>query len=295
MNSRAGERRAAQDKPVSDVPRAPAFIVTIYGDVVDPRGGALWIGTLIECCARHGLNETLVRTAVSRLVAAGNLEGVRIGRKSYYRLSERAREEFREAARLLFGPPPDVEDWLISLSTAGDLPGPWARLSPSVAIAPNREDVAPVDGVVMRAEQIGAQDELRSLAREKWALDEVARAYEAFLDRHASLLDTGRSESCFSPEGALARRLRLVHDYRHAALNDPRLPRAACPEDWPATRARRLFVSAYLGLSDKADAFVGESFLNENGALQAHNAETERRLSRLEREAAGWEQSATFR
>ena len=62
-----------------------------------------------------------------------------------------------------------------------------------------------------------------------------------------------------------------------------------------ATRARRLFVSAYLGLSDKADAFVGESFLNENGALQAHNAETERRLSRLEREAAGWEQSATFR
>lgn len=289
MNTLSGEHTAIQDTLLRDVPRAPAFIVTIYGDVVEPRGGALWIGTLIECCGRHGLNETLVRTAVSRLVASGNLEGVRIGRKSYYHLSERAREEFREAARLLFLPSPDARDWLLSLTVAGDLPPPWVRLSPTVAIAPKRDDVGPVDGVLMRAEQIGAHGDLRSLAREKWALDDVARAYESFLERHQSLLDGRGTASSLSPEEALARRLRLVHDYRHAALKDPRLPRGACPTDWPAERARRLFVTVYLGLSAMADEFVGETFLNDNGALPARTDETERRLARLESEAAAWD------
>ena len=55
----------------ANAPRAPAFLVTLYGDVVEPRGGTLWMGSLIECCAMHGLSESLVRTAVSRLVGAG--------------------------------------------------------------------------------------------------------------------------------------------------------------------------------------------------------------------------------
>ncbi|TDH35254.1 ArsR family transcriptional regulator [Pseudohoeflea suaedae] len=265
--------------------------MTIYGDVVEPRGGMLWMGTLIECCGAHGLSETLVRTAVSRLVAAGRLEGLRIGRRSYYRLSDAARSEFRAASRLLFLPPPASEDWLFCLSeTSSDqeLGAGWVRLSPTVAIAPNREGVAPVDGVVMRAGQVEGQGDLRSFAREKWALEDVAHSYQAFLDRHQCLLDGPSFVASLSPEEALARRLRLVHDYRQAALIDPRLPPAACPTDWPAERARRLFVTAYLGLSGRADAFVGETFLNDQGALEAVNAETEQRLSRLESEAASW-------
>ena len=89
-----------------------------------------------------------------------------------------------------------------------------------------------------------------------------------------------------SPSAALALRLRLVHDYRHAALSDPRLPRAACPQGWPAERARQLFVSAYVGLSAPAEAFVGTQFLSPDGALAARNEETERRLFQLKREAA---------
>lgn len=60
--------------------KAAGFIVTIYGDVVEPRGGVVWTGNLIETCAAAGISETLVRTAVSRLVAAGQLSGEREGR-----------------------------------------------------------------------------------------------------------------------------------------------------------------------------------------------------------------------
>lgn len=71
-----GENSAEQGsriiRPILDETplRAASFIVTIYGDVVEPRGGAIWIGNLIEICAGVGISETLVRTAVSRLVAA---------------------------------------------------------------------------------------------------------------------------------------------------------------------------------------------------------------------------------
>ena len=85
------------------LPNAAAFIVTVYGDVAEPRGGELWMGSLIEICEAAGLSESLVRTSVSRLVAAGRLQGVKEGRRSYYRLTERAAEEFRVASRVIFG------------------------------------------------------------------------------------------------------------------------------------------------------------------------------------------------
>ena len=43
--------------------RAAGFIVTVYGDIVLPRGGILWTGSLIEICNRAGLSESVVRTA----------------------------------------------------------------------------------------------------------------------------------------------------------------------------------------------------------------------------------------
>src|SRR5690242_7752912 len=76
--------------------KAASFIVTIYGDVIEPRGGVVWIGNLIETCKNVGITETLVRTAVSRLVAAGRLAGEREGRRSFYRLTEAAQAEFVE-------------------------------------------------------------------------------------------------------------------------------------------------------------------------------------------------------
>ena len=264
----------------ADTPRATSFIVTIYGDVVEPRGGVLWMGTLIACCARHGLSESLVRTAVSRLVAAGRLEGVRVGRKSYYQLSDAARAEFRAAARLLFAPPPVPTGWLTCVSESlreADLPAPWVRIAPNVALAPDGDDTPRFGGLVLRSDRVEDAAALRTLARECWRLGEVASDYERFLSRHGPLAGVG----AIAPADALALRLRLVHDYRRAALSDPRLPRAAWPSEWPAERARALFVRAYLALSPAADQSVGAEFLTQTGTLPARTEATDRRLKLL--------------
>ena len=95
-------RTALTDRLMQDLPlTAASFIVTVYGDIVVPRGEVLWMGSLIEICDSVGISENLVRTAVSRLVSAGSLLGERNGRRSFYRLAPAARAEFAEAAQRL--------------------------------------------------------------------------------------------------------------------------------------------------------------------------------------------------
>jgi phenylacetic acid degradation operon negative regulatory protein len=277
-----------QDALRRDPPRATGFIVTIYGDVAEPRGGQLWMGTLIEACAAHGISESLVRTAVSRLVGAGRLAGERIGRRSYYRLTEAAQAEFAAAGRLFYAPPPAATGWLLALGAAAhDLPEGWARLGPEAALAPDRADLSRPPGALLAAGPPAQAAGLPELAARLWPLAEVAAAYRRFLDQHrpvAAALEAGAR-----PGGAeaLALRLRLVHRYRQAALIDPRLPAAALPADWPAPAARRLFVTAYLKLAGAADAHVGQGFASAEGLLPARTGETGARLERLSREAAG--------
>ncbi len=270
-----------------DPPRATGFIVTIYGDVAEPRGGQLWMGTLIEACAAHGISESLVRTAVSRLVGAGRLAGERIGRRSYYRLTEAAQAEFAAAGRLFYAPPPAPDGWLLALgAAAGALPEGWARLGPEAALAPDRVDLERPPGALLAAGPPVDAADLPSLAARLWPLEDAAAAYQRFLDQHrpvAAALNTGARAQ--GPE-ALALRLRLVHRYRQAALIDPRLPAAALPPDWPGPAARQLFVNAYLALAAAADGHVGRSFASAAGLLPAQTAETRGRLERLSREAA---------
>ena len=135
--------------------RAASFIVTVYGDVVEPRGGLLWMGTLVEVCALAGISETRVRTAVSRLVAAGRLEGTRVGRRSYYRLTPAAGAEFAAAAeRSSRRRPPPTAGWSRSRRRrrrGGASPAASRRSAPGLLLGPDRGE-RPADGFVFRAE-----------------------------------------------------------------------------------------------------------------------------------------------
>lgn len=290
MNSRAG--RPVQDRAIADLLqglplRAGGFIVTLYGDVVVPRGGAVWIGNIIDTCAAVGISETLVRTAVSRLVAAGRLEGRRAGRRSFYRLTEAARTEFDAADRAIYGPE-SAPGWLFVFvpETLGDTTmaqlerAGFARLKPQLAIGPDRIP-APEGALTFSARPEAGLAALPDFAAGAWDLAVHAQAYRAFIARFSALATAP------VPSGALALSLRLllVHFYRQALLRDPRLPADALPADWPGHAARRLFARAYCALSEAADSHVGAAFQAENGALARQSATTATRLSLLEERA----------
>src|SRR5580658_10491996 len=85
--------------------RGGSLLVTIFGDSIMPRGGAIALGSLIRVAAPFGLNERLVRTATARLAQEGWLEGRRVGNLSEYRLSAGGRERFAEATARIYGGP----------------------------------------------------------------------------------------------------------------------------------------------------------------------------------------------
>ncbi|MFN3688135.1 PaaX family transcriptional regulator C-terminal domain-containing protein [Salinarimonas sp.] len=254
--------------------RAGSFIVTLYGDLARPRGGALWMGAIVEICAGVGISESLTRTAVSRLVEAGQLEGERIGRRSRYRLTARARAEFEAAARVLYGPDPAAEPvWTLVAMPAGEARAPaiealsrrgFGHLGAGLAARPGDLafdlPAAAADGLVFRAEPVRDGPALAAIAAAAWDLDGLSAEYRAFRARFAAL--EAALDGAPDPAAALCARLLLVHDFRRTALRDPQLPAAALPADWAGHAARAAFRRLHARLSSAAEpriaALLGE-------------------------------------
>lgn len=276
--------------------RAGSFIVTLYGDVVEPRGGRLWMGNIIDTCATVGISETRVRTAVSRLVAAGQLVGERMGRRSFYRLTDGARSQFLRASRIVFEPrsvsgwqlvwiPPGADDALAGLlEDAG-----FRRLAPAWFLGPDNGLEPLVANMAdtclfFSAKTEGGKALLQAMSASQWPLDQHAQGYHDFLARFGALEAHFGTGGRVLPEQALRTRLLLVHLYRKIVLRDPRLPDDVLPADWPGKPARDLFIRLYLGLSASADGFVGSHFLSQSGALASETDVTQHRLKQLQQQ-----------
>ena len=89
--------------------RSGSLITTVFGDAIAPRGGNVWLGSLIEVMADFGIAERLVRTSVFRLSRDGWLQSNQVGRRSYYSLTDDGRERFEQATHRIYGEP--VADW----------------------------------------------------------------------------------------------------------------------------------------------------------------------------------------
>lgn len=256
---------------------AGSFIVTVYGDVVVPRGEVLSMASLIELCARVGIRENLVRTAVSRLVSAGRLEGERVGRRSFYRLAPAARAEFARAAQLLYSPPVEAQGWLIAhapgLAEEGLKSDGFARLSGDVWLAPDRGQTPAGVALLMKAT---VAEGAASLA-DCWDLAPIHSGYAELLARFDGLAPAAG----VSASDALIARLLLVHLYRAVLLRDPRLPAAVLPADWPGHSAARLFPDLYRALTPAAEAALSAQLEGDDGPLPATTPQTAARLATL--------------
>src|SRR5579871_1840161 len=96
--------------------RTWSIIVTLYGDAVAPRGGSLWLGTLLEIFEALGIGGNVVRTAMSRLASDGWLERTRVGRNAFYRLAEKGSETFAAAERRIYAVGPPAWDGAFALA-----------------------------------------------------------------------------------------------------------------------------------------------------------------------------------
>lgn len=276
--------------------RAGSLIVTVFGDAIAPRGGTVWIGSLIRALADFGISERLVRTSVFRLAKDGWLDVEQVGRRSYYSLTDEGAHRFVQATHRIYGEPRQSwsGDWCLVL-TAG-LDGPsrdavrkelgwlgFAAISNDLLAhpSPDRDDLddrlrrlrVSEPPVIMRARSDGGpagrtQDGgLRQLVRRSFNLEDIEMRYQAFLDRFRPLLGATRQARRIAPRTAFQIRTLLVQEYRKVLLRDPLLPAELLPQTWHGVPAYQLCRNLYGCVFQAADEFLGEAMETADGPL----------------------------
>ena len=188
--------------------RAGSLIVTLFGDSIMPRGGAIALGSLIRLAAPFGLNERLVRTAAARLAEQGWLETRRFGRQSEYRLSASGRERFVEATRRIYGEPsPWSGRWTLIVLAGGAAAQRQRRrteltfqgygeLAPGVFAHPvaKADDGAPADpGSLVFEAAFEDPSAAARLVKRGWDLEELAAGYRRFARRFLPASEAARA------------------------------------------------------------------------------------------------------
>lgn len=247
-------------------PRTWSIVITLFGDVVAPRGGCIWLGTLLDIFAAMGIPGGAVRTAMSRLTADGWIERSRVGRNSYYRLAARGRTTFAAAADRIYGPPPEWDGQFrmvltpenrAALEEAG-----YGQAAPGLWVAPGPLP-APAEPLAMLATLDPAA--ARRLAALAWPLDRIAGSYTRF---NAAFEPLRTWPSQTTRLDALVARTLLVHEYRRIVLH-ARLPLAILPQPWPGAAARALCTAAYAALLPPSEAWLDAHGQSEHGPLPA--------------------------
>ena len=276
--------------------RAGSLIVTVYGDAIVPRGGSLWLGSLLDMMAGFGVEPGLVRTALSRLVTDGWFERERLGKHSYYRLSAQRAAEFAAATTRIYraSEPAWSGEMDIAIITSPDaaLRGAhrdrmlrlgYGQAAANVMLRPRVNGICsepPIDSdqVISMVTQSESEEKVKALAQACWQLDELATAYGNFLKAFGPVAQEITDGAHLSGAQAFQLRVLLIHDWRRILLRDPLLPHKMLPADWPGTSARALIAGVYRRILGDSERWLDLHAIDQNGALPSPSADLEQRF-----------------
>src|SRR5437764_14193577 len=269
--------------------RTGSIVITVFGDAIVPRGGSVWLGTLLKFFEQLDIDASVVRTAMSRLTADGWFERHKVGRNSFYRLVQSGRQTFDIATKHIYGPP--ALDWagrfellLIGNGDARDasrealknagfgspLPGVW--------VAPSGVPVPEEAARAIRLEVSAEDDSGRRLLSESWPLHRTADAYLKFMKTFEPLRGWIARREPLADADAFTARILLIHYYRRVVLRDPLLPTALLPADWPGQGPRGPCGEIYRGLLTASEQWLDRYGSNEAGPLPKAGRELARRF-----------------
>jgi len=289
--------------------RTPSLVATLFGDVVESHNREIWLGSITALLEPLGVNERLVRTAVYRLAKDNFVESTKIGRKSYYRLTEAARKNVSHYDQLIYYPSNitwDGEWTLVFTGTQGINAKQRAKLRkdliwlgygiiapnvyghPTAPIAPTQEILAKTgvtnQVVVLRASNYDPMYGLgtKGMVRQCFKLGELEKKYAAFIKHYRSLAKAmqhiGDVEQ-EDPEHCFMLRIMLIHHYRRILLLDPELPTELLPDNWVGREAQELCATIYRPLEKIAERHILRLCENQAGPFKPTSVRFRKRFS----------------
>ncbi|MGY0314454.1 phenylacetic acid degradation operon negative regulatory protein PaaX (plasmid) [Alteromonas macleodii] len=282
-----------------------SMIVTLFGDVVSQHGEWIWLGSIIDALGHVGFAERSVRTSAFRLVQNDWLITKKIGRKSYYRLTEHGRSHYARAERRIYHrhqanwdtqwilvlnvsiPEDKIEDFRESIRWLGFnilSPGLFAHPSPDRRSLDEMliENKLMADVVVFKAQSddVYSKKNLKRLITEKWEIDVLEQMYQNFLDsfRDFSMqldLTELTDAECF------AYRLAIIHEFRRVQLKDPDLPPELLPIGWIGFESQDLLQRVYRHLIPGSLSFIQKQLFNAHGEMPSPSSNFYQRFKAL--------------
>ena len=287
-----------------------SLITSVFGDVVMPRGGQIWLGSLIRLLSPLGLNERLVRTTVFRLLKEEWLSTQAQGRRTDYHLTPAGEAMFLQASQHIYAcaPPSWDRQWRLLL-VVGEVPAkarePLRRalfwqgfgdLGQGKFVHPTADLTSVMENLTssglgahlhallpLQTQQQNAPHTLsdREVVSKAWDLRELAGGYRQFDATYRPILEEIQIQGpdSLSPDLALELRILLIHDYRRLLLRDPELPKELLPADWPGHAARELCQSIYARVLAPSEAHLDSCFQLSDGSVPQVNSLLKKRFS----------------
>ncbi len=286
-----------------------SLISTIFGDTVLHRGGNISLASLIQLLELFGFNDRAVRTSVFRLVKNDWLCSDKIGRTSFYRITDSSRSTYLQAEQRIYNDQMKEWDhyWDLILMSSLDTENKallkkelewlgFANISTNLMAYPgcNRIELQRLlvdlnmseQVVVFKAETLqlfnNSVDTIGRMLRTNWPIDELRQRYLQFLDifREIGVLLMQENEQ-LEPVQAFQIRTLLIHYYRRILLKDPALPLELLPTDWPAISARTLSMNIYKKVFEPADEYFLSVAATAEGPMPNATAHYWRRFGGL--------------
>jgi phenylacetic acid degradation operon negative regulatory protein len=238
--------------------RPQAVVFTLLAEHLLERERAVFSGSFIQVLGRLGIGEHATRSTLSRMARRGLLARQRSGKKIYFRMTPRCRAILEDGRERIW------HTGAVAIAPAGrwtllsfSLPDAWQRrryqlrvrlswaglgpLQSGLWLAPSEIDVGPIlreldllDRVQVFHGEPAPEVDAASVIRRAFDLDALAEGYRVFLAQWGGR--RARQEA-----DPLSLTLRLSTQWLRTIHDDPRLPLALLPPDWPAIEAQAVF------------------------------------------------------
>lgn len=247
------------------------------------------LGSLIELAAPFGLNQRLVRTAVSRLAQEGWLDGRRVGKLSEYQLSSHGRERFAEATKRIYSEPDTQWSGRWTLMVVPPMPAAHRRrireelvwrgfgeISATVFAHPEfdsrelssqRRAAGLLSKVIAFEAALAADDTPQRLVQLGWDLEDLGARYLRFVKRFASVSSELKQSRESDPEECFLVRTLMIHEYRRLHLRDPLLPKQLLRDNWPGAQAAALCRDIYAKVISPSEVHLSRVATKLSGPL----------------------------